>query len=144
ASFIRCRWARRRRRPASYLPRARRSSRSATRWAGCRSSRPPPERGAPSPRSPPTAKSWITDRRTLPLPRAFVTVVTLVPLGACWSDDRPIQWERPRTVLGPIPLKTQVAYVDSALDRVVLIDVAGDAPVIAHTKIGRRALYAVP
>ncbi|HEX2689426.1 MAG TPA: hypothetical protein VHN14_22550, partial [Kofleriaceae bacterium] len=65
-------------------------------------------------------------------------------IAACWSDDRPIQWQRPRSVLGPIPLKAHVAYVDSALDRVVLIDVAADAPVISHTAIGRRALYAVP
>jgi hypothetical protein len=62
----------------------------------------------------------------------------------CWSDDRPLQWERSRVVLGPIPLKAQVAYVDSALDRVVLIDVANDAPTISHTRIGRRAIYAVP
>ncbi|HET7504017.1 MAG TPA: hypothetical protein VFK02_23515 [Kofleriaceae bacterium] len=70
--------------------------------------------------------------------------VAIAALTACWSDDRPIQWTRPRSVLGPLPLKTQVAYVDSALDRVVLIDVAGDAPVISHTQVGRRALIAVP
>src|SRR5262249_4401883 len=69
---------------------------------------------------------------------------SLAALGGCWSDDRPIVWERQRTVLGPIPLKTQVAYVDSALDRVVMVDVADAAPAISHTRIGRRALDAVP
>lgn len=67
-----------------------------------------------------------------------------IAAASCWSDERPLQWDRPRTVLGPIPLKAQVAYVDSALDRVVLIDVTADAPVISHTAIGRRALFAVP
>jgi len=66
-----------------------------------------------------------------------------VTLTACWSDDRPIQWQRPRTVLGPIALKSHVAYVDSALDRVVLVDVTGDAAAISRTAIGRRALTAV-
>jgi hypothetical protein len=76
---------------------------------------------------------------------AVVIAITLtVSLGACWSDDRPIQWTRPRTVLGPIPLKAHIAYVDSALDRVVSIDVTADAPVVSHTAIGRRALTAVP
>jgi len=82
--------------------------------------------------------------RTTPIACALLAAATAVIVPACWSDDRPIQWERPRTVLGPIPLKTQVAYVDSALDRVVLIDVRAGAPVVTHTAIGRRALYAVP
>jgi len=65
-------------------------------------------------------------------------------LTACWDDSRPIAWDRARTVLGPIPLKTQVAYVDSALDRVTFIDLAGDAPVIATTQVGRNAIAAIP
>jgi len=75
---------------------------------------------------------------------ACTLVAIAVTVTACWSDDRPVQWQRPRSVLGPIPLKAHVAYVDSALDRVVLVDVGADAPVISHTEIGRRALYAVP
>jgi len=63
--------------------------------------------------------------------------------SACWSDDRPVAWDRPRTVLGPIALKTHIAYIDSALDRVVLVDLSGDRPTVAHTAIGRRAMYAV-
>jgi hypothetical protein len=82
--------------------------------------------------------------RTTTFASALAPVAIAATLGACWSDDRPIQWDRPRTILGPIPLKTQVAYVDSALDRVVMVDVADPTPVISHTRIGRRALYAVP
>ena len=73
-----------------------------------------------------------------------IAIAATATLGACWSDDRPLAWSRPRSVLGPIPLKAHVAYVDSALDRVVSIDVTGDVPVISHTAIGRRALTAVP
>jgi hypothetical protein len=47
-------------------------------------------------------------------------------------------------VLGPIPLKTQVAYVDSALDRVTLVDLDGDTPKVSGRKIGRRAIHATP
>ena len=64
--------------------------------------------------------------------------------AACWSDERPAPWTRARTVLGPIALKAHVAYIDAALDRVVLVDVTGDRPAIAHTAIGRNAMYAVP
>lgn len=68
----------------------------------------------------------------------------LLVLTACWEDDRPIVWERDRAVLGPIPMKSQVAYVDSALDRVTLLDLADDTPEITTKKIGRRAVVAVP
>jgi hypothetical protein len=73
-----------------------------------------------------------------------VLLLWLLSLPACWDDARPIAWDRARTVLGPIPLKTQVAYVDSALDRVTFVDLGGDAPVIATTQVGRNAIYAVP
>jgi hypothetical protein len=65
-------------------------------------------------------------------------------LAACWSDDRPVPWTRARSVLGPIALKAHVAYIDSALDRVVLVDVTADRPAISRTRIGRNAMYAVP
>ena len=54
---------------------------------------------------------------------------------ACWSDDRPARWDRPRDLLGPIALKAQVAYIDPALDRVVH---ALDSGKIAHksSKLG--------
>ena len=47
-------------------------------------------------------------------------------------------------MLGPIPLKTQVAYVDSALDKITLVDLAGEQPVLGARHIGRRAIHAVP
>jgi hypothetical protein len=71
-------------------------------------------------------------------------LLVLVALAGCWEDDRPIEWTRDRSVLGPIPLKSQVAYVDSALDRVTLVDVAADRPAIATASIGRRAVTAAP
>jgi hypothetical protein len=70
--------------------------------------------------------------------------VLALTASACWEDDRPLQWDRERTVLGPIPMKSQIAYVDSALDRVTLLDLARDTPRITTTKIGRRAVVAVP
>ncbi len=71
-------------------------------------------------------------------------IALLLVLTACWEDDRPIVWERDRAVLGPIPMKSQVAYVDSALDRVTLLDLEHDTPEITTKKIGRRAVVAVP
>jgi hypothetical protein len=72
-------------------------------------------------------------------------LIPILLLSACsWEDERPIVWERDRAVLGPIPLKTQVAYVDSALDKITLIDLAGDTPQLGARHIGRRALHAVP
>jgi len=71
--------------------------------------------------------------------------LALLAITACsWEDDRPIAWERERTVLGPIPLKTQIAYVDSALDRVTLVDLEAETPAIGHRRIGRRAIHAAP
>jgi len=71
-------------------------------------------------------------------------LLPLLALAGCWEDTRPIQWTRDRTVLGPIPLKSQVAYVDSALDRVTLVDMANDTPAIATVPIGRNAVTATP
>jgi DNA-binding beta-propeller fold protein YncE len=66
-------------------------------------------------------------------------------LASCsWEDDRPIVWERDRDVLGPIPLKSQVAYIDSALDRVTLVDLGSDTPKLTGKHIGRRAIHAAP
>ncbi len=64
--------------------------------------------------------------------------------SACWDDSRPIAWTRDRVILGPTPLKTQVAYADSALDRVTLLDLSGDTPAISAISIGRNAEYMVP
>jgi hypothetical protein len=75
---------------------------------------------------------------------ASLAVACAIATPACWSDDRPIRWDRPRDLLGPIALKAHVAYIDPALDRVVLVDLTGDRPTVSHTAIGRRAMYAVP
>ncbi|CAN5870692.1 hypothetical protein BH11MYX2_BH11MYX2_23560 [soil metagenome] len=68
----------------------------------------------------------------------------LLAVSACaWSDDRPLAWDRDRDVLGPIQLKNKVAYVDSALDRVTMIDLATDDTHISTAHIGRRAIHAM-
>lgn len=77
-------------------------------------------------------------------PALFAALAAASVLAACWEDERHVMWERPRSVLGPIPLKTQIAYVDSALDRVTLVDLAEEAPAISSRRIGRRAIQAVP
>jgi hypothetical protein len=74
----------------------------------------------------------------------MMRVLCLLLVAGCWEDTRPIQWDRSRSVLGPIPLKSQVAYVDSALDRVTLISLADTTPVLTHSHIGRNAMYATP
>lgn len=77
--------------------------------------------------------------------RTTLTILLAAASAAgCWGDDRPIAWERERVVLGPIPLKSQIAYVDSALDRVTLLDLEADAPRLSLRGIGRRAILAVP
>ncbi|HEY6040351.1 MAG TPA: hypothetical protein VIV58_38970, partial [Kofleriaceae bacterium] len=65
-------------------------------------------------------------------------------LAGCWDDGRARVWDRDRTVLGPIPLKTQIAYVDSALDRVTFVDLLNDTPAVSRTSVGRNAIYAQP
>lgn len=76
--------------------------------------------------------------------RSFLAFCTLLSITGCWEDHRSIVWDRHRTVLGPIPMKSQVAYVDSALDRVTLLDLERDQPRISTQNIGRRAVVAVP
>jgi len=76
--------------------------------------------------------------------KTLLVLLAVSGLGGCWEDDRPVEWTRDRTVLGPIPLKAQVAYVDSALDRVTLVDLENAKPSITTESIGRRAVTAVP
>ena len=76
--------------------------------------------------------------------RTLLLACLVAAIAGCWDDSRPIQWERDRTVLGPIPLKTQVAYVDSALDRVTLVDLSGATPKITAKRVGRNAIVAMP
>lgn len=74
--------------------------------------------------------------------RAY-TIMMAVVLTAC-EDGRPAGWERERAITGPIPLKDAVAYVDSALDRVVLVDAASGSPRVSTVAVGRRPRFAVP
>jgi hypothetical protein len=62
---------------------------------------------------------------------------------ACVGDRDPA-FDRPRVVDGPIPLKDRVAYVDGALDRVVLVDADPAAPTVASIPVGRRPIWSAP
>lgn len=66
-------------------------------------------------------------------------------LAACFAEDRPIAWERPREVLGPVSLKNRIVYADSARDRVVTVDLSDIARTRVHVhEIGRRAVFLMP
>ncbi len=68
----------------------------------------------------------------------------LLALVACGAD-RPPAIDRERVLLGPVPLKRQLAWIDSALDRVVAIDASDDGhPTVNAWKIGRRPVFAAP
>jgi hypothetical protein len=66
----------------------------------------------------------------------------LLLLAAC-DGGRADAWDRPRSLLGPVPLKDRLAWVDGARDRVVLVE-ATEAPRVRSIPIGRRAISAVP
>ncbi len=63
--------------------------------------------------------------------------------GAC-SDERPTGWDRERLVIGPVPLKDRVAYVDSSRDQAIVIDATEDKPRVVRYAVGRRAIFATP
>ncbi len=67
----------------------------------------------------------------------------LCAIPACVPDRDPA-FDRPRIVAGPVPLKEQVAYVDGALDRVVLVDADPEHPRVTTVPIGRRPIWAIP
>jgi hypothetical protein len=74
----------------------------------------------------------------------LVLSLGLLTASACWEQGRHVGWDRPRAVIGPIPLKDRVAYVDSARDRVIAIDVSDSSPQIRTFQVGRRAAFATP
>ena len=74
----------------------------------------------------------------------LVLFTTLVSLAAACSPERPEAFDRTRTVLGPVPLKDRIAWVDTALDRVVALDLTTASPRVVAVPIGRNAVYATP
>ncbi len=60
----------------------------------------------------------------------------------CAEDDRHIAWERQREIIGPIALEDRVAYVDSARDRVIVVDTTEAKPQINTYAIGRKPIFA--
>jgi len=75
--------------------------------------------------------------RTIPILLLSLTAAACVP-------DRDPAFDRPRIVDGPVPLKDRVAYVDGALDRVVLVDADPAAPTVSTIPVGRRPVWSAP
>jgi len=73
---------------------------------------------------------------------AYLIPAAALVLGC--AADRPAAFDRDRQVLGPVPLKDRVAWVDTALDRVVALDLSGDAPALEVVPVGRNPVYAAP
>lgn len=75
----------------------------------------------------------------------LVSILALATAASCaWEDERSIRWDRDRAILGPVPLKSNIAYIDSGLDRVTLLDLTADETRITTKNIGRNAIHAVP
>jgi hypothetical protein len=73
----------------------------------------------------------------------LATLLSSIAAAAC-TADRPPELDRARALLGPVPLKDRVAWVDTALDRVVAIDLTSDTPRIETIPIGHNPVYATP
>jgi len=73
----------------------------------------------------------------------IIIVLAGALLAGCAAERDPA-FNRPRLITGPVPLKEQVAYVDGALDRVVLVDLAEARPRVAAVSVGRRPIWASP
>ncbi len=72
------------------------------------------------------------------------TLLLITLLGAC-AADRPPAIDRDRVLLGPVPLKRQLAWIDSALDRVVAIEATDSGEPEVHSwRIGRKPVFAAP
>lgn len=69
-------------------------------------------------------------------------LAALVMTSACFEDGRHVGWDRERLILGPVPLKDRVAYIDSARDQVTILDTTTPKPRIYRYHIGRRAIFA--
>ncbi len=70
--------------------------------------------------------------------------LSLFAVVAC-TAERPRAIDRDRVLIGPVPLKRQLAWIDSALDRVVAIDARDDGEPSVHAwGIGRRPVFGAP
>lgn len=64
--------------------------------------------------------------------------------GAGCHQDRHVAWERDGHIIGPVALKSRVAYVDSARDTVLVVETAGKTPRVLEIGVGRNAVFATP
>lgn len=73
-------------------------------------------------------------------------LLALALLGsACFGDsERHESWDRTRTIIGPVALKSRLAYVDTARDRVLAIETEEGRPQFRSYSIGRNAIFATP
>ncbi len=79
------------------------------------------------------------------MPARTLGLVCMISLtAACFGDDRDEFWERERTIIGPVAVKSRLAYVDTARDRVVAIETAEGLPQLRSYRIGRNAIFATP
>ena len=65
-------------------------------------------------------------------------------LVACTGDERDESWDRERVIIGPVAVKSRLAYVDTARDRVLAIETAEGVPQLQSYDIGRNAIFATP
>ncbi len=65
-------------------------------------------------------------------------------LTACYGDERDESWDRERVIIGPVAVKSRLAYVDTARDRVLSIETANGSPEFHSYDIGRNAIFATP
>jgi hypothetical protein len=73
---------------------------------------------------------------------ALAALAAFATLAGC-DGGRSDAWDRSRVLLGPVPFKDRLAWIDGARDRVVLVEV-GAQPRVRTLPIGRRALWAMP
>ncbi len=78
-----------------------------------------------------------------PMTKILLLFVNLLALVAACDGGRAAAWDRPRKLLGPVPLQDRIAWVDGARDRVVLVEVSVP-PHVYSIPIGRRAIWAAP
>ncbi|MBL4632666.1 MAG: hypothetical protein JKY56_02265, partial [Kofleriaceae bacterium] len=72
-------------------------------------------------------------------------VACLSVVAGCFGDgDRDEAWNRGRSVIGPLAIKNQVVYVDTARDRVISLESFGGTISTRDYAIGRNAIFALP
>ncbi len=85
----------------------------------------------------------MTNLRKTRILRGF-GLLCFLSLAACYGDERDESWDRERVIIGPVAVKSRLAYVDTARDRVLSIETADGRPDFHSYDIGRNAIFATP